>query len=100
LDDPASRQVPTLQALNFAKKHKMDFCEVSAKSGANVEVALRRLIVSVAFSLAEEDDFRMSIERNRSEWTKKDGRRQRCKQDINALRVGHLRMRAGHQRTA
>ncbi|GMH68505.1 hypothetical protein TrRE_jg11151, partial [Triparma retinervis] len=66
LDDPASRQVPTLQALNFAKKHKMDFCEVSAKSGANVEVALRRLIVSVAFSLAEEDDFRMSIERNSS----------------------------------
>mmetsp|Transcript_16355 Transcript_16355/g.33659 ORF Transcript_16355/g.33659 Transcript_16355/m.33659 type:complete len:370 (-) Transcript_16355:7-1116(-) len=66
LDDPASRQVPTLTALNFAKHHEMDFCEVSAKSGLNVEVALRRLIVSVAFSLAEEDDFRLSVERNSS----------------------------------
>ena len=27
LDDSASRQVPTLTALNFAKHHEMDFCE-------------------------------------------------------------------------
>jgi len=59
LDSPARREVPTVEALDFAALHNMDFCEVSAKSGRNVEVALRRMIMSVACSLlGEEEGFR------------------------------------------
>jgi hypothetical protein len=52
--------VKTLEGLQFAKKHSLDFCEVSASSGEHIEVAMRRLIVTVGNSLIEQDE-RLSL---------------------------------------
>jgi hypothetical protein len=46
--------------LTFAKENNLDFCEVSAATSENVEVAMRRLIVSVGNSLIEQDS-RLSL---------------------------------------
>jgi len=59
-DMPAKREVTALQGLKLAQHHHMDFCEVSAASGLNVEVAMRRLIVTVSNSLIEQDE-RLSL---------------------------------------
>mmetsp|Transcript_9388 Transcript_9388/g.17040 ORF Transcript_9388/g.17040 Transcript_9388/m.17040 type:complete len:348 (+) Transcript_9388:124-1167(+) len=60
LDKVGKRQVSTLEALTFAKENNLDFCEVSAATSENVEVAMRRLIVSVGNSLIEQDS-RLSL---------------------------------------
>jgi hypothetical protein len=52
--------VSTLEGLQFAKTHHMDFCEVSANTGQHVSVAMRRLIVAVGNSLIEQDE-RLSL---------------------------------------
>ena len=60
LDQLSKRQVSTIEALAFAKQNSLDFCEVSASSGENVEIAMRRLIVTVGNSLMEQDE-RLSL---------------------------------------
>jgi Ras family len=47
-DDPSKRQVPTSAAIVLAERHGLDFIEVSALTGANVEIACRRVVLSVA----------------------------------------------------
>ena len=60
LDVPNKREVTSLEGLNFARERAMDFVEVSAMSGENVAVAMRRLIMTVAHSLIEHDE-RLSV---------------------------------------
>ena len=57
----AKRKVTTLDALSFAKENNMDFCEVSARSSENIEVAMRRLIMTVSRSLMEQDEALSSL---------------------------------------
>jgi len=45
------RQVSVTEGLNFAREHEMDFIETSAKNAVNVEIAFRRLIISVALGI-------------------------------------------------
>ena len=47
------RVVTSEMATGFAKKHQMDYIEVSAFTGANVTVAFRRLILSAASILPD-----------------------------------------------
>lgn len=48
IDDPGKREVSIEEAVEFASQENFDFIEVSAFSGAAVEIAFRRLIFSVA----------------------------------------------------
>jgi len=49
------REVTTLEGLTYAKNRKMDFVEVSAERGENTEIAWRRLIMTCALSLVEDE---------------------------------------------
>ncbi len=53
----AASRVPTDEALAFAKEFDMDFIEVSAHTGQNVEIAFRRCILSVAKLLPDARSF-------------------------------------------
>lgn len=46
--DPAKRMVPLVEAAEFAESTGLDFVETSARTGENVELAFRRVVVSVA----------------------------------------------------
>jgi len=54
--DADSRQVSKVEAQRIAARYGMDFIETSAKENINVEVAFRRLIMSVARLLPEAED--------------------------------------------
>jgi 50S ribosomal subunit-associated GTPase HflX len=46
--EPAKRKVTVVEAAEFAESVGLDFVETSARTGENVEIAFRRVIVSVA----------------------------------------------------
>ena len=49
--DTSPREVPVTDAITFAEANRMDFVETSALKGENVEMAFRRLVLSVAVLL-------------------------------------------------
>lgn len=52
-DNTESREISVEEASLFAREHNLDFIETSALNGVNVEIAFRRVVLSVARKLPD-----------------------------------------------
>lgn len=57
LDDNCEREVTVEECIEFAAKEGMDYIECSAKNGANVEVAFRRVVITAVSLFPDVKDF-------------------------------------------